>query len=47
MERALNIAKLILPLISSILAYKLVRISFKENKVKKFSKMTSGIMEVG
>lgn len=47
MERALNIAKLILPLIASILAYKLVRISFKENKIKRFTKMTSGIMEVG
>lgn len=47
MELALNLAKLILPIIATILTYKLIRLSFRENKVKKFTKMTNNLMEVG
>lgn len=44
---ALNLAKFILPIIATILVYKLVRLSFNENKIKKFTKMTNNFMEVG
>lgn len=47
MVLAFNLTKLILPIIATILAYKLVRLSFKESKIKKFTKMTNSFMEVG
>ena len=44
---ALKISTFIIPFISMFLVYKLVRLTFKENKVKKFTKMTNKILEQG
>lgn len=47
LEGILNLTKLILPIIASILTYKLISLSFQENKVKKFTKITNNLMEIG
>lgn len=43
----ISILKLILPIIATILTYNILMLSFKDNKIKRFNKITNEIMEIG